>query len=77
MLQERFVIRDEVLLEYRGKEEIVSIPEEIISIGEYAFAKCEFIKEIKRLEGVEELSEGCFRFCIHLEKLKLLLVLRR
>ncbi len=58
-----FIIEDEVLTEYTGAMANVAIPEEVTSIGDYAFAWYNSIKEITIPEGVTSIGDYAFYGC--------------
>lgn len=63
-----FVIRGNILVEYRGEGKIVNIPEKVERIAKGAFQKCS-IEQLKFPEGIKEIVRGAFEEC-SIEQLK-------
>ena len=66
-----FNIKDNVLVEYQGKDEIVYIPETVDTIGEAAFFGCKNLKEVICHQGIIEIGESAFEDCISLVSVSL------
>lgn len=62
-----FVIEDDVLVRYLGKEEHVVIPDGITQIGKHAFRKNHRIKSVYIPEGVISIGNSAFYDCYNLE----------
>lgn len=67
-----FVVKDGVLLEYKGDEVEVEVPanikgQTITAIGDYAFKKKKFIEKIVLPETIEKLGVGSFYMCEKVE----------
>lgn len=62
-----FLISGTVLLEYRGSEERVVVPDGITVIGERAFAGNEAVDRVILPESVEFIEEGAFCDCLVLQ----------
>lgn len=54
-----------------NQEEGLTLPEGVISIGEYAFAYCGKLKEITLPKGVKQILPNTFSYCNSLEKVTL------
>ncbi len=67
-----FDIKNGVLVNYLGKDEVVVVPEEVTQIGSNAFyfAK-DFVKEVVVPDGVTEIGFSAFKDSEKLEKVKL------
>lgn len=61
-----FVIRFGVLKEYKGEDEVVTIPDNVSIIGKDAFAYNQTIKEVIIPERVRKIEEGAFACCVNL-----------
>ena len=46
-----------------------TIPTNITKLGDYCFANCEYLTEIKGLENVKEFGKGCFYNCLRIHSL--------
>jgi hypothetical protein len=68
---ENFEIKDGVLEKYLGREETVTIPNDVTSIGSFAFKNCDSIKEITIPESVTSIGTGAFWCCEELTKVSL------
>ena len=66
-----FVIKNGVLEKYNGSEQIVKIPNSVISIGNYAFSGCTVIKSLTIPEGVASIGENAFSGCTGLTSIDL------
>lgn len=62
-----FRIEDGVLVEYTGEGGIITIPEEVTTIGEGAFYQCSSLKSVTIPEGVTTIGEEAFYQCSSLE----------
>lgn len=65
---EDFDIEDGVLKRYKGKDEIVIVPDGITSIGEEAFLHCEKLTEITLPDSVTSIENVAFYACKGLKK---------
>ena len=63
-----FEIVGRELIAYRGKDQIVRIPEGIVSIGASAFWNNTYVKEVVLPSTLERLGGDCFYYCTNLEK---------
>lgn len=61
-----FVVKDKVLLSYKGKDMFVSVPGGIKEIGEYAFSGNEAVNKIKIPDSVENIQRMAFMNCKNL-----------
>ena len=61
-----FVIENGVLVEYKGQNSNIVIPNCVTVIGEYAFAKCETLRTVKLSEGVTKIERSAFASCVNL-----------
>ncbi len=67
-----FIIEgNNVLLEYKGKDPHVVIPEGVTEINEYAFHCCDFIKSVVIPKSVEKIGAGAFHTCKSLKKINI------
>lgn len=66
-----FNIIDNVLVEYLGSESIVTIPEGVTSIGDYAFYYCTPLESVIIPEGVVSIGERAFELCESLKTVSL------
>ncbi len=64
-----FQIENGVLINYLGKDEEVTIPDNVFSIGDLAFLNNSFIKKIIIPASVRKISEYAFSNCYSLEKI--------
>ena len=62
-----FVIKDSLLIKYIGQDSVVIIPDEVKSIGEYAFDGNENITHVTIQHGVTTIGEYAFADCTNLE----------
>ena len=69
-LRELFASTGQHLLR-SNQEEGLTLPEGVISIGEYAFAYCGKLKEITLPKGVKQILPNTFSYCNSLEKVTL------
>ena len=60
---DEFVILGANLLKYKGNDENVVIPENVINIDEEAFNKCPKLKSVILPDSVKTISEDAFRNC--------------
>ena len=63
-----FVIDGNVLKNYKGKEEIVSIPDGIKTIDKNAFSRNYTIKKVIMPDSITSIKDGAFRDCGNLEE---------
>ena len=63
-----FVIDGDILKEYKGKEEVVEVPDGIKTIDKAAFDGCYTIKKIVIPDSVTSIKEAAFRNCSGLEE---------
>ena len=64
-----FEIADGVLVKYKGEGEYVVIPQDVTTIGNYAFASCEWIKTVVIPFGVSVIGENAFYNCKNLNNI--------
>ena len=60
---------NKIFVSYFGKERIVSIPETVTSIGDYAFARCESLRQIVIPNSVTSIGKGAFLACCSLRQI--------
>ena len=58
-----FVIEDGVLKKYNGQSDVVSIPDGVKTIGEFAFAKRESLKGVVIANSVTSIEKSAFAGC--------------
>lgn len=63
-----FLIDGDELVQYKGTDEIVTVPEGVVSIGASAFWNNTHVKEVVLPESLERLGGDCFYYCTNLEK---------
>ena len=68
---DRFKIRDGVLLEYKGNDETVSIPDNVKVIGDYVFKGNENIKKVIVPDSVTQIKKMAFYYCVELREVVL------
>ena len=66
-----FVIENCVLIQYKGKDADVIIPEGVTGISKDAFSKSESIKSISIPKGVKEIAAEAFEVCPSLQTISL------
>ena len=65
-----FIVKDSILLNYVGNNEIVIIPEFIIEIAPYSFCNNKTVREIVFNSNIKKIGEFAF-YSSSLEKIKL------
>lgn len=63
----RFVIKDGVLVRYKGKGARISIPDAVTAIGSFAFIDNTNLVEVVLSDNVTEIRTGAFHGCRNLE----------
>jgi hypothetical protein len=58
-----FVIVNNVLYDYCGKDAVINIPDGVTCISNGAFANCDWIKEVKIPDSVSKIGECAFEQC--------------
>ena len=66
-----FKIKDAVLIQYKGKDEIVSIPDGITTIGDLAFYENKTIKKVIIPDSVTQIKKAAFQWCRQLQEVVL------
>ena len=66
-----FVIKEGVLIRYRGHADIIRIPSSVKKIGDQVFSRNKQIKELYIPEGVEAIGEFAFSECVFLTDVRL------
>lgn len=61
-----FKIKNNVLIKYKGNEKIVTIPDGVEIIKEYAFHHCDKIHTLIIPSSVKEIKEYAFQYCYRL-----------
>ncbi len=56
---------------YIGYVSMITIPDTVSTIGNYAFVGCEGLRSIDLPKGVKQIGECCFRFCSKLKKVSI------
>ena len=46
-MNNEFIVKDSILIKYKGTKQDVKIPDEVTSIGEKAFKDCDFYQALK------------------------------
>ena len=64
-----FKIENGILKKYYGKNAEVTIPDGVISISSYAFARCEGLRKVTIPQGVNRICLGAFYRCHHLQEI--------
>lgn len=62
-----FEIIGSELVQYKGKDAVVHIPEGVVSVGASAFWNNTFVREVILPRSLERLGGDCFYYCINLE----------
>lgn len=65
-----FEIKDGILLKYHGNAERVQLPENIVVVGERAFAKCSSLKEIIFSPNLKGIAPTAFFQCTNLKRVQ-------
>ena len=68
---ERFIIKDGVLVKCNDTSEVITVPEGVHTIGEKVFEKFHFVKEIILPDGLEVIGSKAFAKCEALEKINI------
>lgn len=63
-----FVIEDKILTKYKGKDEVVIIPDGVKTIGKFVFDGNKTIKKVIMPDSVTSVKEAAFRYCSNLEE---------
>ncbi len=58
-----FVIENGVLKEYKGKDSVVTVPDGVTSIGEWAFSNCSGLKSVTLPERLTSIGGRAFYMC--------------
>ena len=66
-----FVIKEGVLISYRGHATVIRIPSSVKKIGDQVFSRNKQIKELYIPEGVEAIGEFAFSECVFLTDVRL------
>ena len=66
-----FVIEDGVLIMYTGTDTEVIVPDEVTSIGDYAFSNCSALTSITLPGGVSRIGNYAFEQCSSLTRIQL------
>lgn len=66
-----FVIQDGVLVDYKGSDIYVVVPDGVTKIGDYAFAGCNSLKSIQLPNTVTYIGDYAFSSCNSLESIQL------
>jgi hypothetical protein len=66
-----FVIEDGVLIEYKGDDSDVVIPDSVTSIGDYAFENCESLTNIEIPNSVTSIEKYAFWGCTSLTSIEI------
>lgn len=64
-----FVIEDAVLKQYKGNEEVVSIPEGVKTIDKLAFDGNSTLKKVIMPDTVTAVKDAAFQYCVNLEEI--------
>ena len=72
----KFVIKDGVLIQYNGREDVVTIPNEVKEIGLRVFYRKTFIKKVVLGKNVTHLRDMAFYECTSLASVESSPVLR-
>ena len=67
--QDRFVIVNNILIEYKGNEETVRIPDGVICIGDAAFAQSPIVANVIIPDSVTDIGKYAFERCAQLEQI--------
>ena len=66
-----FIIDNGVLLEYKGHDSDIVIPDGVTSIGDNAFRDCSFVKSVILPEGITSIGNDTFYRCNSLKSIQL------
>ena len=66
-----FKIKDGVLIQYKGKDETVTIPDGVTTIGELAFYENKTIKKVIIPDSVTQIKKAAFQWCRKLQEVVL------
>ncbi len=66
-----FQIQDGRLLSYHGREEVVTVPEGVHTIGEEAFKACVSLKKVVLPSGLGQIMARAFKGCRKLEEVEI------
>ena len=66
-----FKIKDGVLIQYKGKDDTVTIPDGVTTIGELAFYENKKIKKVIIPDSVTQIKKSAFQFCSKLQEVVL------
>ena len=61
-----FLINNDVLKKYCGKEPNIVIPDSVTNIGDWAFSNCTSLKSITIPDGVTSIGDSAFEGCTDL-----------
>lgn len=65
------ITNDKVLVKYFGKKKSVNIPDDVMEIGRFAFARNEHVVEVHIPDTCEKIGEYAFSECNNLEKVNI------
>ena len=72
----RFIVKEGLLIDnfegkvvsYMGNDNIIVIPDSVLSIGSYAFIHCGFLEQVVIPDSVEHIGENAFSNCVSLQQ---------
>ena len=71
IMENNFLIQDGVFISYNGKEESITIPEGVHTIGEDALKACVSLKRIVLPHSLRRIMPRAFKGCRNLRELEI------
>ena len=70
-MENDFRIDNGILMSYTGREEFITVPEQVYTIGEGAFKGCVSLKKVVLPSGLRRILSGAFKGCRRLKEVEI------